>query len=904
MKHLFRLITSFYQRIFTIPPLKPLPVAGYYLLFIITLGPSLGYGQDRTGAVWETLEWSVNNGDYTGNPYDLIATVTFKHQGSGTQRVTEMFYDGDNTWHWRFTGTKTGTWEFTTSSSDPDLAGQSGTVTVKPRSDPGIKGFLTGQGNKFALQTEDENTLEGFLFNVYMNDDEFNTQDLSAIADKGTRQNFINQVKANGASVMFVRLYNNVFKRGAASYDDHNSENPDRSTFAILESTIKDAHRQGVRVHFWMWGDDQRKTTPTGVGGINGTPDRRIQRYIGSRLGPLPGWSMGYGFDLHEWVSPSQLDAWAEYMHDHMGWKHLLSARSHRFAGEDNTITTYSIEDVELDGNYSQESFPSVNKIIDDLNQDQAHPHAYVERHTYQRWNMTMENTRRLMWRNAIAGGMGGWWGFFDNSPYPNPEQLRTFDTFWNGNNRFYLDMKPINNLTDGYGLYSSSQNLYVFYKEGTNEIDVNLSGASASSYAVTAVNTKGGSYQEVNVGTVDASNRTVTLPSSSDWALSLKAQETEENPVPDPEPTNQVQFAAITQGYQASTLVSGVRYFRDRSYTVTAPPPTLAGQAFIQSANDDKASTASDFLCFELNVAADLYVAYDPRASSLPNWLSDWELVTEQLEVTDPLGAYNLYRKRYAAGPVCLGGNLAPGAQGALSNYLVIGVKADEASSPTTPTTPIAGKIEAESASANLNVTIWSSVVGYFDAGDWLKYDAVNFGSGVSAVDFYLASKTTGRSVELRLDSPTGTLIGVLIVSPTGDWNNYQVQTAGLSNATGVHDLYLVGKGDEGIANIDWFRFKSSNARSASLGKNKLETGSDQISLYPNPVVDGRLTLKLANAPRAMVAVYSVLGEKILERSLKNREALSLPRLPPGIYTVLVKTAQQQYAQKVMIEN
>ena len=78
--------------------------------------------------------------------------------------------------------------------------------------------------------------------------------------------------------------------------------------------------------HLWTWGDEQRNMTPARWG-INGNVDKRLQRYIGARLGPLPGWTMGYGFDLDEWVKVSELDVWRDYMHDHLGWPHLLGGR-------------------------------------------------------------------------------------------------------------------------------------------------------------------------------------------------------------------------------------------------------------------------------------------------------------------------------------------------------------------------------------------------------------------------------------------------------------------------------------------------------------------------------------------------------------------------------------------------
>ena len=82
----------------------------------------------RSVVLWEYEGWSVENASYSGNPFDVIATVTFEHQGSSKSHTTEMFHDGDDTWKFRFTGTRMGTWNFTTSSDDPELDGHSGSV--------------------------------------------------------------------------------------------------------------------------------------------------------------------------------------------------------------------------------------------------------------------------------------------------------------------------------------------------------------------------------------------------------------------------------------------------------------------------------------------------------------------------------------------------------------------------------------------------------------------------------------------------------------------------------------------------------------------------------------------------------------------------------------------------------
>jgi hypothetical protein len=96
---------------------------------------------------------------------------------------------------------------------------------------------------------------------------------------------------------------------------------------------------------FWAWGDESRKWTPIGVGeGINGKEGRRLQRYIAARLGPLPGWSMGYGFDLHEYISKNELRSWQNYLHNRLGWQHLLSARATDLQSGDH-MNGYAVTD-------------------------------------------------------------------------------------------------------------------------------------------------------------------------------------------------------------------------------------------------------------------------------------------------------------------------------------------------------------------------------------------------------------------------------------------------------------------------------------------------------------------------------------------------------------------------------
>jgi len=103
---------------------------------------------------------------------------------------------------------------------------------------------------------------------------------------------------------------------------------------------------------------------------------------------------------------------------------------------------------------------------------------------------------------------------------------------------------------------------------------------------------------------------------------------------------------------------------------------------------------------------------------------------------------------------------------------------------------------------------------IGWIDHGDWVRFENVNFGSGASAVNVRVASDTAGGTIEFRLDSTSGPLIGALTVNNTGGWQNWVTASTGVS-VDGVHDLYLVftGSAAGGLFNVNWLQFTTQQA-------------------------------------------------------------------------------------------
>ncbi|EPR10301.1 family 43 glycosylhydrolase [Ruminiclostridium papyrosolvens] len=101
---------------------------------------------------------------------------------------------------------------------------------------------------------------------------------------------------------------------------------------------------------------------------------------------------------------------------------------------------------------------------------------------------------------------------------------------------------------------------------------------------------------------------------------------------------------------------------------------------------------------------------------------------------------------------------------------------------------------------------------VGFIENGDYIKVKGVDFGTGAASFVARVASATSGGNIELRLDSPTGKLVGTCAVSETGGWQTWSDKSCTISGAEGVHDLYLKFTGGSGyLFNFNWWKFEKS---------------------------------------------------------------------------------------------
>ncbi|MDA0739643.1 MAG: Ig-like domain-containing protein, partial [Nitrospirae bacterium] len=485
--------------------------------------PALAIDLTSSGTQWAPyLEWSLDNPTFADNPYDLIASATFVHQGTGITHTTEMFYDSGTTWKFRFTGTKLGIWTVSTSSSDSDLDGHTGTVTITSNANPNIRGFVTHVGNQWTHQLSENGASGVFVPQLVMaNGPQGYFQNPTAVDDDIAT--FLVQHGFTGFHTNVKCRWFNLNEKVCANIVGDPS--PDPQTFEALELLITKVHQAGGMVHIWAWGDEARGETPT-VWGLNGLVDQRIQRYLAARLGPLQGWTMGYGFDNFEWTTELDLMTWHDFMHQHLGWPHLLGARASK------NILDQLYEGLDYSG-YEQHK-PDYDKYVETIEARPTKPSfsedRFRMREPSQGKDYTMVDIRRGLWHSTMAGGVANIWGNLlgegapandgeaTSAPFPNPEWIETNSRFFA--NRLELGMVRCNTLTDGVCLQSADGQRKLFYKEGASSISLNLSGLSIGQPAV-AVDTLA-PYVEIDLGLLNPSNQTWNAPYPSDWSIAV----------------------------------------------------------------------------------------------------------------------------------------------------------------------------------------------------------------------------------------------------------------------------------------------------------------------------------------------------------------------------------------------
>ncbi|MDR4506602.1 MAG: Ig-like domain-containing protein [Candidatus Scalindua sp.] len=177
-----------------------------------------------------------------------------------------------------------------------------------------------------------------------------------------------------------------------------------------------------------------------------------------------------------------------------------------------------------------------------------------------------------------------------------------------------------------------------------------------------------------------DAGDHIVTVTvsdgaASDSQSVTVTVNNVDITPEPDLSVTNLT--VSSNQAYEIveNGLQKGGLVYIDRGYTYSAIPVWMEGVTYIKTANNDKASSSSSFLSFDVNKDVIVYVAHDDRITPKPSWLeSSYTDIGEDLVTTDT--TLSLYASNVISGTITLGGNEGAGK----SMYTVVIVEQEEA--------------------------------------------------------------------------------------------------------------------------------------------------------------------------------------------------------------------------------
>ncbi len=507
-----------------------------------THSPTIAQARHPAAEFFDYAEWTFANPNFSGNPHDLEAEAEFIHESGTETHRQPLFYSGGQEWRLRFRHPRTGLWRFELHSPARALDGIRGSLLIRHAPGPGSEGSDKAAPDAILTLPADDRGLvvaRGSQWG-FANGEVFVPQYVMAGGPQyfaGHPERLAEDIRrllvGHGFNGFHVPMYCRWFNIDKPSCAESSSADPDPRTFATLEAIILGVYRAGGVVHLWMYGDNSRFENPRFLpaeGGLNGPADRRLQNYIVARLGPLPGWTMSYGYDLFEWATPADLESWYGHMRQKMGANHhLLGARS----GKNSPDQPLERADY---SSYEQHR-PNYSTYVETLER-RPHKPSFSEDRFRVRSGYLLddkdydpERTRRGFYHATMAGGVGNIWGYLmgehvtaneglrSSGDYPNRLELLNWKRFFA--TRFVPDMQRCNALTSGDAacLRSTDAGLIIVYREATSELE--LGNLPAGRYTVLAVDTRTTHYKETPLGVVEGHGR---LPTGavSDWIIAL----------------------------------------------------------------------------------------------------------------------------------------------------------------------------------------------------------------------------------------------------------------------------------------------------------------------------------------------------------------------------------------------
>ncbi|MBE0535738.1 MAG: hypothetical protein IH624_08705 [Phycisphaerae bacterium] len=261
--------------------------------------------------------------------WDVEGSCVWTHENGEVWRRSLVWYSGsEDTYVYRFGGSLPGRWTGRTTSPAAALDGLEFAVEVRPSSNPkriGWSGQRAGEPTAWAHQRGPDGKLARCTPIMIMMPDVQRWFD-----DHGAMRAFVAEFNDNhgfnGGHI--ATIGRGWFESASSGSLSDAPAAPDVRTFEALEAAAAEWSDRGGWLHIWMWGKGTGGDFGRLPGGYDGEQSRRINRYIAARLGPVPGWSMGIGWDVEFWADEVKIKWWLDDLIPQLGgWHHWIGHR-------------------------------------------------------------------------------------------------------------------------------------------------------------------------------------------------------------------------------------------------------------------------------------------------------------------------------------------------------------------------------------------------------------------------------------------------------------------------------------------------------------------------------------------------------------------------------------------------
>ena len=97
------------------------------------------------------------------------------------------------------------------------------------------------------------------------------------------------------------------------------------------------------------------------------------------------------------------------------------------------------------------------------------------------------------------------------------------------------------------------------------------------------------------------------------------------------------------------------------------------------------------------------------------------------------------------------------------------------------------------------------------------------------------------------------------------------------------------------------FFTVSSSAQDSKQSPKTRDAVSIEGLSMYPNPVTNGKVYITSKNDLEKEIIIFDVLGKKVLQAHLTTKE-LNIPDLTPGVYIIKISEQNNSATRKLIV--